>query len=122
MVYMPIYSCVIVIDGMVFFQAGIVFFQVVQTLAEDVEIGVQWREETILDGTWQEIWMAERRVEEFWRSWSSVEGGNNFGRNVAGDLDGGEEGRGILEELEFSGGRKQFWTERGRRFGWRRGG
>ena len=30
-----------------------------------------------------------------------MEGGNNFGRNVSGDLDGGEEGRGILEELEL---------------------
>ena len=38
-----------------------------------------------------------------WRccSWSSVDGGNNLGWNMSGDLDGGEEGRGILEELEL---------------------
>ena len=52
---MPIYSFVAVIDGMVSFQAGIVFFQVVQTLAEAGVVGVQWREETILDGKCQEI-------------------------------------------------------------------
>ena len=50
-VYMTIYSFVAVIDGMVSFQAGIVFFQVVQTLAEAVAVGVQWTEETILDET-----------------------------------------------------------------------
>ena len=39
------------IDGTFSFQAGILFFQVVQTLAEAVAVGAQWREETILDET-----------------------------------------------------------------------
>ena len=43
----PICAFVAVIDGMVSFQAGIVFFQVVQTLAEYVAVEAQWTEETI---------------------------------------------------------------------------
>lgn len=34
-------------------------------------------------------------------SCSSVDGGNNLGWNMSGDLDGGDVGRGILEELEL---------------------
>lgn len=34
-------------------------------------------------------------------SWSSVEGEKNLGWNMSGDLDGGEVGTGILEELEL---------------------
>ena len=30
-----------------------------------------------------------------------MDGGNNLGRNMSEDLDGGEDGRGILEELEL---------------------
>ena len=55
---------------MVSFQVGIVFFQVAQTLAEVVAIGVQWREEKLVDETYQEILKEERWAEGFWRSWS----------------------------------------------------
>jgi len=55
---------------MVSFQVGIVFFQVAQTLAEVVAIGVQWTEEKLVDETCQEILMEEKRAEGFWRSWS----------------------------------------------------
>jgi len=34
-------------------------------------------------------------------NWSSVDGGKTCWRNMSGDFDGGEEGRGILEELEL---------------------
>ena len=30
-----------------------------------------------------------------------MDGGNNFGRNICGDLDGGEDGTLVLEELEL---------------------
>ena len=52
---MSICAFVAVKDEMVSFQAGIVFFQVLQTLVEAVAVGTQWTEETILDETRQEI-------------------------------------------------------------------
>ena len=54
-VYLPIYAFVAVIDEIVSFLAGIVFFQALQTSAEVVGVGVQWMEETVLDETCQEI-------------------------------------------------------------------
>ena len=44
---LPICAFVSVIGEIVFFQAGIVFFQVVQTLAEAAAVVTQWTEETI---------------------------------------------------------------------------
>ena len=54
-IHIPICAFVAVKDGMVSFQAGIVFFWVVKTFAEAALVGVQWTEEAILDETCQEI-------------------------------------------------------------------
>ena len=53
--HLPICAFVAVTDGLVFFHVGNVFFQVAQTLAEADEIGFQWTEEIIWDGTCQKI-------------------------------------------------------------------
>ena len=54
-VHLPICAFAAVIGEMVSFQAGIVFFQVVQTLAEASAVVTQLTEETIWDGTCPEI-------------------------------------------------------------------
>ena len=53
--HLPICAFVAVTDGLVFFQVENVFFQVAQTLAVADEIGSQWTEETISDGTCHKI-------------------------------------------------------------------
>lgn len=54
-VHLPICAFVAVIDGIVSFRAGIVSFQVKQTLAVVAGAVVLWTEETIWDGTCREI-------------------------------------------------------------------
>ena len=54
-IHLTICAFVAVIDGMVSFQAGIVFFRVLKTLTEAAAVGVHWMEEAILDETCQEI-------------------------------------------------------------------